>query len=173
MKADFITGDRDISGEKLIEYSQKVGSFYVSLIESLTKTGDVKPEYLDGLPNEIIAQFRDYRQCIDKNCQLQKERFLLKKGGSEGLLSENVKWKTLDKELTADKSKYELEEIDTGNFVVFMDDDLYSKLHCDDHGVVTLKKDGVSFISMRKKYREEEYCDIYRKTLQHEIHHII
>lgn len=54
-----------------------------------------------------------------------------------------------------------------------MDDDLYSKLHCDDHGVVTLKKDGVSFISMRKKYREEEYCDIYRKTLQHEIHHII
>src|SRR3989344_9540249 len=168
------TESQEIQGERLIEYSQKVGSFYASFIENLTKMGEAKNEILNELPDEIRNKFKGFIERIDKNSQLQHVRFSLKEGGAKDLLSKLVERRGLDKELIDDKSKYELEEISPGIFVVFMDKDLYLKLHGENVAVATLEKDGVSFISMPKEYRKEKFRNnLYKENLLHESHHIV
>src|SRR3990167_2361822 len=168
------TESQEIQGERLIEYSQKVGSFYASFIENLTKMGEAKNEILNELPDEIRNKFKGFIESIDKNSQLQHVRFSLKEGGAKDLLSKLVERRGLDKELIDDKSKYELEEISPGIFVVFMDKDLYLKLHGENVAVATLEKDGVSFISMPKEYRKEKFRNnLYKENLLHESHHIV
>jgi len=136
--------------------------------------GEAKNEILNELPDEIRNKFKGFIESIDKNSQLQHVRFSLKEGGAKDLLSKLVERRGLDKELIDDKSKYELEEISPGIFVVFMDKDLYLKLHGENVAVATLEKDGVSFISMPKEYRKEKFRNnLYKENLLHESHHIV
>ncbi len=173
-KVNLEAENHEIKGERLIEYSQKVGSFYTSFIESLTKMGEAKNEILNELPDEIRNKFKGFIESINKNSQLQHVRFFLKEDGAKDLLSKLAERRGLDKELIDDKSKYELEEMSPGIFVIFMNKDLYSKFHGENVAVATLERDDVSFISMSKEYREEKFRNnLYKENLLHESHHIV
>ncbi len=160
--------------EKLIEYSQKFGDFYTSLMEQMIKTGELKEEMLNELPDATKGKIKDFMGSIDKNIQLQQVRLSLKEKGAQDLLSELAERRQVNKDLLNDQSKYELKEMSPGIFVIFMDKDLYSKLHGESVAVATLKKEGVSFISMPKEYKEEKFRDnLYKENLLHETHHIV
>lgn len=166
---------QEIQGEQLIEYSQKVGDFYTSLVKNLTKMGNVKTEALNELPDEIKTELKDFTESIDRHSQINHERFLSKEGGVRDLLSSKLtEHENISEELINDRSKYELEEISPGIFVIFMNKELYSKLYGKNVAVSTLDKEGVSFISMQKEYKEKESLNnSHKENLLHETHHII
>ena len=166
-------GQEKIEGEQLLEYSRKVGDFYTGYIESLTKTGEAKNEVLDELSAEIREKYKGYKQSIDHDRELQHVRFSLKDGGVKELLAESVRHKSLDEALIEDESQYELEEVSPGFFVVNLETELYEKLYGKCVAYASIDPNGVSFISLRREYKEKEvFKKAYEENLIHEAHHV-
>lgn len=163
-----------LNDDDLYEYSQRVGAFYISLVKSAMEEERQEGELYAMFPAEIKERLRGFIHSIERIKDLQRLRLSLKNIKAKGLLLEIIKEKGLSEGLVDDDVKYELGELNSGIFAVFIDDDIYFKIYKHKIPVAETRNKGVSFVALPRVYKNSKIVEsLPENDLLREFHYLI
>lgn len=156
------------------EESRKVGDYYISLIGSFTGKTEVDPQGLEGVETAVSQKLNRIYQRAKDGFEKQKIQSTLMNMDAKQMLQQVPVFRSKNfEQLLSDNSKYRLEELNKGVFVIYMDPVLANELRPGASAAAVKVKDGLSFMLV------PEYSDAAQRQSQidenipHETHHLV
>lgn len=158
--------------QRFLEDSKNFGDYHVSFIRSLAGQGQPDGESFDRLPLELKAEAATMATSAKRQFIEQALRAADAKMDARAMLAQVYKGPQFD-ELLVDPSKYRLEQLSDGVYVVYVDMDLMSKLRpgAAAGAVMPTDPEGVAFLMVRDSTDQKGVGQL-DENIPHELQHI-